>query len=155
MCTCLQLVDVAKATTGDVDLLQTKLSRKTTIEEANKRRQSQHMANMEALFGTLCHSTGNRLSTQRQALDALRESFSKCCSVLHMYTSLDPVSFCTLLAFVSALDILFSSCINSQADVMLLSMKQPVFKPYITSWLDYSFLNPCHFSQVKRANGIT
>lgn len=69
------LVDVAKATTGDVDLLQTKLSRKTTIEEANKRRQSQHMANMEALFGTLCHSTGNRLSTQRQALDALRESF--------------------------------------------------------------------------------
>ncbi|CAN7989282.1 unnamed protein product, partial [Ixodes hexagonus] len=71
------LVDVAKTTTSDIDLLQRKLQVKSTIETANQRKQREFQEGAESLFATIERNSQLRFGSQEQTFNSIRGTYSQ------------------------------------------------------------------------------
>lgn len=71
------LVDVAKTTTGDIDLLQKKLQLKSTIESANQKKQREFQESADSLFATIERNSQDRFGSMELTLERIRGSYAQ------------------------------------------------------------------------------
>ncbi|XP_049516833.1 kinesin-like protein KIF11 [Dermacentor silvarum] len=77
-----ELVGVAQTTTTDIDLLQQKLQRTSTIDQTNKERQDRFAASSSVLFDEIESSFTTQLASQRDTLTGIGGSFTSLSSLI-------------------------------------------------------------------------
>ncbi|KAH9361061.1 hypothetical protein HPB48_002923 [Haemaphysalis longicornis] len=79
-----QLVTIAEST-SDIELLQQKLQRTSTIAQTNRERQSQFVSCINTVFGQVGGSCTEKLSTQQETLEGIGSSYDQLRDIIRQH----------------------------------------------------------------------